>query len=207
MIARPRALPASGRGCYIFSVAGGEARSLTIPDVPQPSPTHVTVRFDWTAEEHARALGLEATLRPFSRTLRRVLRSLPWLVLGGTVLLWGLTDASGFSAGVTMLPWFLLAIFWWSLGTWAPQLITWKLKRRLVARAEERTVSDAGLDVAGGLDATFVPWTGVERVVETDEFFLFTCGPSRNHYIPKRTLSSAELAQVRSLVSLRGPSR
>ena len=168
------------------------------PETPGIPP--VSVQFEWDADEHARSITLTANQKPLFRVFRRFAGLLPLGVLGFTFALWGLTDASGLIAGLTMLPWFILTVFWYVLAAWTPRLATWRLKSRLVSRTEERTVSEEGLDVAGRLDATFVPWSAVVRVVETDEFVLFQCGDFRSHYIPKRALSAEALARLRGLV-------
>lgn len=100
---------------------------------------------------------------------------------------------------VPMIPWFLLSAFFWQLSTWAHRLTPYANRRQLIGREEVRTVSEAGLDVSGAVDATFLPWAHVVRLIETDDFFLFLGGLYRTHSIPKRLLDHEVQDTVRRL--------
>jgi hypothetical protein len=66
------------------------------------------------------------------------------------------------------------------------------------------TLSDAGLEIAGVDDLALMSWSSMDRVHETDRFFLFVSG-SEVQYLPKRALDAAQEAQVRALIARHAP--
>lgn len=117
------------------------------------------------------------------------------------------------------------------LGEWSPQVIalvptlTFLLAFRwfglpfMAARVFARQVPDArhplqtvvspqGVRVNTATATGEVAWTGLEKVVETPEFFLFFIADRNSRYLPKRALNGADgLARVRELVRRHGPPR
>ena len=104
-----------------------------------------------------------------------------------------------------LVPWEILMVFWLGFFEFWPPLLAPLMLRRMRGRddgrEEERVVSEAGLDVAGSLDATYLSWTAVAWVRETSEFFLFR-GYRDTYFVPKRLLSETQLARVRQLAAL-----
>jgi hypothetical protein len=66
------------------------------------------------------------------------------------------------------------------------------------------TLNDAGLEISGVDDLALMSWSSMDRVHETDRFFLFVSG-SEVQYLPKRVLDAAQEAQVRALVARHAP--
>ena len=66
------------------------------------------------------------------------------------------------------------------------------------------TLNDAGLEISGVDDLTLMSWSHMNRVHETDRFFLFVTG-SEVQYLPKRALDAAQVDAIRGLVLRRGP--
>jgi hypothetical protein len=96
-------------------------------------------------------------------------------------------------------PWeILLLLFLGFFEFWPLHYFPW-IVRRIRGREEERVVSESGLDVAGSLDAAYVPWSEIRWVKETQEFFLFR-GPRDAYFVPKRLLTENQLVQIRHLV-------
>ncbi len=189
-------VPRSNR-LELVGVPPPAATMIIMPDV---TSEHVTVRFAWTPSEYGRAAAAEADLSPRWRTIRWILRGTTGAVVVGSAVFYVASSTPATEVVATMLPWFLLSTFLWQLAARAHRLTPYLMRRQLVGREEERTVSAAGLDVAGALDATFLAWSRVQRVVETEEFVLFIGGPFRTHSIPKRLLGPEGLAALRSLV-------
>ncbi len=93
-----------------------------------------------------------------------------------------------------------MALFFYAILALWPSVMAPLNARRIRGRPEERTVSEAGLDVAGSIDATFLPWADTRWTGETPEFFLFR-GPRATFFVPKRLLTEGQVGRVRSLAS------
>lgn len=74
---------------------------------------------------------------------------------------------------------------------------TW---RDIAAAEEHRAVSTLGLDVRGHEVATFLPWSRMHRVVETDLAFIFMVSDEEFHFLPKRVLADHDLIAVRFFI-------
>ncbi len=173
-------------------------------DTPRETPPPVSVRFALDGREWGRADM--AALR--AGALGRWLRPTMWvLTLAGPV---AAAAAVGLGAGTVaeavsvLVPWEFLTVFFLGFFEFLPPLLAPMMLRRLRSRGElreeERQVSEAGLDVAGGLDATYLSWAAIAWVRETPEFFLFR-GYRDTYFVPKRLLTDAELARVRQLAA------
>jgi hypothetical protein len=67
-------------------------------------------------------------------------------------------------------------------------------------------VSPYGLQVTTATASGEVAWAGLQKVVETDEFFLFFIADRNSRYLPKCALASpGDAARVRDLVRRYGP--
>jgi len=169
----------------------------------ETAPT-VSVRFRLDAREWGRA-GM-AALR--AGRLGRWLRPTLWvLTLGGPLAAGAaIRLGAGTVAEVVgaLVPWEILTVFWLGFFEFLPPLVAPLMLRRMRSRGEEReeerVVSQAGLDVTGGLDATYLSWAAMGWVRETKEFFLFR-GYRDTYFIPKRLLSETQLARVRQLAA------
>ena len=160
----------------------------------------VSLRFELDAKEWRRAdvAAIRATL--FGRIMWNATRILPLIVplpFAAALILGTGPPLDVISAAV---PWELIALFFYAGYALWPSLTAALTARRSRGRPEERTVSQAGLDVAGSIDGAFVPWADIRGIQETSEFFLFR-SPRAVYYIPKRVLSESQAGQVRALVS------
>jgi hypothetical protein len=136
-------------------------------------PSSETFRYDWNKAEHVRA----------GRDVARHVKALRigfWVlvvflivvaVIGGLAAL-----ARGRSVIWSLLPWWLLMIFWlWLLTVGV---------RRMQARAYAKlhgqvpfdvqfTITDTGVRTESPIASTELKWPVIKRVVETKEFLLF----------------------------------
>lgn len=77
-----------------------------------------------------------------------------------------------------------------------------------VAHPFHLAVSPRGVHLATANTNGEVAWGGMQKVVETREFFLFFIGDRNSRYLPKRALSGdADVARVRAVVRRYGPPR
>ena len=173
-------------------------------DTSDETRSAVSVRFALDAPEWGRAGMAALRAGPLGRWLRPTL----WiLALTGPL---GAIAAISLGAGTvaevvgTLVPWEILMVFWLGFFEFWPPLLAPMMLRRMQGREEEReeerVVSEAGLDVAGSLDATYVGWAAIGWVRETPEFFLFR-GYRDTYFVPKRLLSETQLTRVRQLTA------
>jgi hypothetical protein len=160
----------------------------------------VTLRFELDAREWGRAELAASQATPRWRMIWLACRVAPIVVplpFAAAILLGARPIADVIDAAV---PWELLALLFSAIFPVWRRVIAPLQARRLQGRPEERTISPAGLDVAGSLDATFVPWAQMRWVCESADFFLFR-SPRATYYVPKHLLSPDQDAQLRSLVA------
>jgi hypothetical protein len=100
------------------------------------------------------------------------------------------------------LPWLLLGAFYLSM---MPLMARAAAKKALendpsLRGPQTRIVDDEGIHVLGAGLRQDLRWTDLVKAVETREFFLFFYNKRQAHYIPKRVLTSASVADVRNLI-------
>jgi hypothetical protein len=151
------------------------------------------------AREWARASLAALRANPRTRWMRPATRILPLIVpvpFFVAVLLRAGTGAEVLNAAV---PWEVVALMpLFALEFWS-RVGTRMLLRRFGGRNEERAISEAGLDVAGMWDATFVPWSEMRWVAESGEFLFFR-SYRETYFVPTRLLSDSALERIRGLV-------
>lgn len=165
----------------------------------------VTTTYDFDPKEHYQAARAVTRLTWF--------RWLPWLAGGFMVLFalvdvvvpgWG--DADALSLFIEASPYLLVGAFWIALIPWSQRRAARKLSKRdpSVRGPQERSVDAVGYHSLGNGVRVEVPWHAMARAVETDRFFLFFYNKQCAYYIPKRALSDAQCAEVRTLMRAAG---
>ena len=103
------------------------------------------------------------------------------------------------------LPWLLLFLFYIALIPVMQRRRVQRLKtdEPTVRGTQSRTVDETGFHVRGHGFAQDLAWGELHRVVETDRFFLFFYNKRCAHVMPKRVLSSDEVAGARTLIAQR----
>jgi hypothetical protein len=157
----------------------------------------VTTVFDFDPTEHYAALRAVTKQTPFR-----------WLPLGAVLVFgslfgisalssWGSADPWTLIRGA--LPWALLLFFWLFLFKWLRRWQSKAVAKRdpSVRGPQERTVDEQGFHSRGNGVSVDVPWHALQRAVETEDFFLFFYTWQCAYYLPKRTLSSTQVEEVR----------
>jgi len=171
-------------------------------ELPAPDALQVTVAFD--RKEHSAAQLAAASRGPL---LRRPIVTYPVAIVVGLGI-FPLTQALG-SLFHLALPLatkafasvVLLAVVALGIRHSARQ---GEENKRHEQHPDAYTLTDAGLEISGVDDLALMSWSSMDRVHETDRFFLFVSG-SEVQYLPKRVLDAAQEAQVRALVARHAP--
>jgi hypothetical protein len=169
-------------------------------DTTHQADAALSLRFELDAKEWGRAELAAIRATPFGRFTWHATRILPLIVplpFAAAVLIGAKPTLDVITTGA---PWELLALLFYAIYPLWASLGAPLIARRIRGRPEERIVSDAGLDLAGSIDATFVPWAEVRWVRETPEFYLFR-GPRAVYFVPKRLLTDSQDRHLRSLLS------
>ncbi len=156
----------------------------------------LTVRFEFSAEEYSRALDQAGAHGHRAGWMRRIW-AFPLAFAASGLVAWLMNLFPAHQALVFSALWGLIAgLFWLMLR--GPGF-EWLLSRQRVDRPEERSFSSAGLDVAGGLDAAYIPWSRVTKVVETTEFLL-VFSEGRLDYVPLGAVSDQARGRIAALL-------
>jgi len=171
-------------------------------DLPSTGSLEVKVAFD--RKEKAAALAAANRRGPL---LRRPVVTLSAAVVGGLLIMQvSMVLHHLYHPAVPLAARALVAI-----GAMVLVALSIKHTARIREEAERHekhpdtyTLSDAGLEISGVDDLALMSWSSMDRVHETDRFFLFVSG-SEVQYLPKRVLDAAQEAQVRALVARHAP--
>ena len=177
---------------------------MTASVTPAASPTAAALefRFRWNAAEHRqfyRALHRVVTSSAKNRSLLWVIRLFPAAALAvafGTGDGWRVGLGAALGYGLIMLVLSALGRVggaYWSAREYART-------HACVTDDQVRVLSAAGIEARCATSTTAVQWHGIQRVVETPEFFLFLTTPRCAIQLPKRAVGGpAELEAVREL--------
>jgi hypothetical protein len=158
------------------------------------------------------ALTYEFDAHEYYRASRAVMRltSARWLNWGFSALavglaMWSIVPNWGAPVGVLLagaFPWLLLAGFWLAFIPFIQRRAARKLPERdaSVRGPQERIIDSSGLHLRGNGVALEVPWHAMVRGVETAQFFLFFYNKQCAHFVPKRTLSTRQIDQIREFM-------
>ena len=75
------------------------------------------------------------------------------------------------------------------------------------AEIQEVEVSDGGLTFSCEHARSELTWSGVRRVQETSDHYLFVCGALGACTVPKRAMSNADDDELRNLIRMHSPDR
>jgi hypothetical protein len=173
-----------------------------LDDLPSTGSLQLTVSFD--RKEKSAAQLAAANLGPL---WRRPVVITPAAIVGG-LLVFSVTDAlQRLLHFAVPVPAKLLASFV-LIGVAAFSIRRSARMRKEAERHEKHpddyTLNDAGLEISGVDDLALMSWSSMDRVHETDRFFLFVCG-SELQYLPKRALDVEQEARVRALIARHAP--
>jgi hypothetical protein len=133
----------------------------------------------------------------------RVVRTVAWLVLAGTIAGGVVGLVPGWAAwDVVLVPVVLLVVFWV-----LPFQLAWTQRRTSpIWTAEQSAVFDEGGIAATGLGAAGVRgWASIQRVVGTREFLLFYLTEGSGFFVPKRAFATpGDVAAVQWLAGQHG---
>jgi hypothetical protein len=180
--------------------------------VTDTSAPRVEAEFVWDPKEYGRVV---------QHLTRDKLGSRGWrlaFVLGGGWLTWtlGRIIYSAVATGdlgrglAAILPWLLFVSFLiWAIrwgGGWMAARRAMKLDPR-VDRLHRHVIDHEGIHVDTGSGSMSLPWTGMERVAETEEHFLWYWHAEMALYTPKRALTEAGVDAARDLILLHAADR
>ena len=84
-------------------------------------------------------------------------------------------------------------------GLWARATISQATRPRRLDPRRSRFY-DHGIETRGALYSGELPWATLQRVEETEEFFLFSISKAQAMYLPTRTLAAGDLSTVREVL-------
>ncbi len=103
---------------------------------------------------------------------------------------------------VLIWPWFFFPLFTYFGIPW---ITRWSIKRAMKQNHRlrgqiTREVTAQGLECRDDGTSAKFEWRAIERVVETEEFFLFFYTAKCAYFIPRRMVPDVDLAPLRALV-------
>ena len=69
------------------------------------------------------------------------------------------------------------------------------------------TIDAEGLRIAGALSSTAIKWAAITKVLESKIYFFFYQAPRFARFLPKRTLTGEQLAELRRLIIEQAPGK
>ena len=151
--------------------------------------------YDWNRAEHARAVRW-LTWERMRRPWLRVLRGFVYLVVAVSLLIAGFSWSTGDRGGAVVTA--LLALSVLALTLWFPAVVamlhTWRVARTdpNIGHPMRFSFDEDGLLVRCETAETRLHWTGMPRVAESPEFFLFFYSPVLAYYLPKRAVQDPD---------------
>jgi hypothetical protein len=147
--------------------------------------------FDWHAKDHASCIQT-ITRETYRRGFARLMKWCVYAVLAvASVLFIVSTVAGDFETAGAFVPWILLLIFWIVfIGTFIGRIQAWSARRQdpNIAHPFTYTFSDEGFHVSMKSTDVDQRWSGLDKVRETDNLFMFYYTPRCAYYLPKRVL-------------------
>lgn len=162
----------------------------------------VRTTFDFDTKEHYRALRAVTRETPF-----RWLIPLLALVVPGVMIAMVLIGAAARGVPLgrmvpSVLPYVALSLFWFALVPLSQRRRANRLPSEDVSTQgpQVRTLDSEGFHSSGNGVKLDVPWHAFKRAVETEEFFLMFYNRQCAYFLPKRTMSVGEQAEIRDLL-------
>lgn len=191
-----------------MSLSGGHPNGSTYLECNKMnSDSTPSYTFDWRFQEHARISTF---------LFRDLYRGIVWRVLGWTlvalVTLLFLFAAFIGELAVLLLklaPWLLQLLIWWVLvRSGIGWLLAWRIRRLdpNVSHPHIHTIAQSGLKVQLHTADMELRWSGMFKVRELPDFFLFYYSKRSAYYLPKRSIGDPKVIdQVRVLIRERLP--
>jgi hypothetical protein len=159
--------------------------------------------------------------KEYRRLLRDVTRhaTLPWLYRHAAALVYAAAALSvllplltGNSTGVrSYLPWALIVVVWvtlFRLGMPRAAVRNYPKQHPCVAKPFHVALTNEGVQMRCDHSDVLVRWSGIQKAVETREFFLFYVTGRCAHYLPTRALDGPDaVAAARSFILRHTPLR
>jgi hypothetical protein len=158
--------------------------------------------FDFDQREYYRGIRAAQAHNPYRWVIPLAGIVLPavmiWLAIGDS---W--QRIGPWLAFQNALPWLLLGVFYLTM---MPLMARAAARKALendpsLRGPQTRIVDDDGVHVLGAGFRQDLRWTDLVKAVETEEFFLFFYNKRQAHFVPKRVLPLASIAEVRSLLA------
>lgn len=170
-----------------------------------PATDLLEYHFRWSAAEHRafyRALQREANRRGARRFI--VPGALGLFAVVAIVAILG-SDLSTATVALTLAPYVLLFLLWIALLKWGLAYLSAHAYRRAHAACiphdQIRVVSEEGLEARCVTSTVKVRWSGIARIVETPDHFLFFTTPSCAIQLPKQAVTDGVgLEQLREIL-------
>jgi hypothetical protein len=164
---------------------------------------HVT--YDFSSSEHYRASRIV--------TQRSRWSWLPWIAAILLVVLVTIGQLSTdrpldpLSVLLSIVPYVGLALVWVAGLPLLQRYAAFNLPKvdPSVRGPQERIVDTDGYHSRGNGVSIDLPWHVMAQSIETEDFFLFYYNKKCAYYLPKRTASDAEIAEIRELIRTRLP--
>lgn len=168
-----------------------------------------TYTFDWNIKEHAHVTTL-LMHEKFSTGIWRIVK---WIVVGiiilGTVLAVSLFLLGDTASAIELAPWLIaagvLVIPFYKITGW---IRAWQIQRSdpNIAHPFIQTLDEEGFHISMHTINVDLIWTGMHKVRETPDLFLFYYSKHTAYYLPKRLLAGKpEIEGLREWIRNRLP--
>ena len=165
----------------------------------------IEAEFIWEPKEHAAVvahLWRERMRAPGWRLAAVLLGA--WLVwTAGRALLQAAETGEWTNMLISMIPWILFGLIWVWIYAGGMGLLAARRAMKLdtrVDRLQRHVIDGEGIQVDTGSGAISLPWSGMSRIAETEDLFLWYWHAQAAHYTPKRALTDTQVIATRTLV-------